>query len=57
MSKRLDQFINEQEFWKSDTADSVRSTIGFFVKNGISEEDAIAQIGDIIYQMRTEYGE
>ena len=57
MSAIDDFIIKNHDFLKNDISDSVRSTIGFFVKNGISEDDAIAQIGDIVYHMRNEYGE
>jgi len=53
----IDKYVQEQDFWKSDTANDVIDLFLVLVGYGLDAQKAINNIASIVNAMKNEYGE
>lgn len=53
----IEEFITNRDFWKSDTAEDLRSLYQFMVDLGAKHDDAIDMIECTIGAIANEYGD
>jgi len=55
--KLIDEYIEEQDFWKNNTKDDVMSLFLVLIGYGLEPQKAINNIASIVASIKNEYGD